>query len=120
LRQEEVTLRPWGDTEATFIGSQANTLLPTISAIQARRLIASENSAFLTFIVEVMEKKEQMDLQGIPVVREFSDVFPTKFSGLPPEREVKFGIECIPGTRPISKAPHRMAPAMLKELKVQL
>jgi hypothetical protein len=53
-------------------------------------------------------------------VQEFSDVFLTKLSSLPLEREVEFGIECIPGTGPISKAPYRMAPAELKELKVQL
>jgi hypothetical protein len=36
------------------------------------------------------------------------------------EREVEFGIECIPGTTLVSKAPYRMAPAELRELKVQL
>ncbi|KAL0537310.1 hypothetical protein IC582_026287 [Cucumis melo] len=34
--------------------------------------------------------------------------------------EVDFAIELEPETAPISKAPHRMAPAELKELKVQL
>ncbi|KAL0554431.1 hypothetical protein IC582_008352 [Cucumis melo] len=40
--------------------------------------------------------------------------------GLPPHREVEFAIELEPGTVPISRAPNRMAPAELKELKVQL
>ncbi|GJS71485.1 pol protein [Tanacetum coccineum] len=40
--------------------------------------------------------------------------------GLPPEREVEFTIELIPGAQPISKAPYRMAPVELKELKDQL
>nr|GEV60542.1 retrotransposon protein [Tanacetum cinerariifolium] len=39
---------------------------------------------------------------------------------IPPEREVEFGIELIPGTQPISKAPYRMAPIELKQLKEQL
>ena len=39
---------------------------------------------------------------------------------LPPQREVEFGIECMIGTNPISKAPYRMAPLKLKELKEQL
>ena len=39
---------------------------------------------------------------------------------MPPVREVKFGIDLIPGTAPISIAPYRMAPAELKELKSQL
>nr|GEY74195.1 putative reverse transcriptase domain-containing protein [Tanacetum cinerariifolium] len=40
--------------------------------------------------------------------------------GLPPEREVEFTIELISGAQPISKAPYRMAPVELKELKDQL
>ncbi|GKA56167.1 putative reverse transcriptase domain-containing protein [Tanacetum coccineum] len=55
-----------------------------------------------------------------PVVHEFSDVFPEELPGIPPEREVEFNIELIPGTQPISKAPYRMAPIELKELKEQL
>ncbi|GJT57107.1 putative reverse transcriptase domain-containing protein [Tanacetum coccineum] len=38
----------------------------------------------------------------------------------PPERKVEFTIELIPGAQPISKAPYRMAPVELKELKDQL
>nr|GEY09633.1 hypothetical protein [Tanacetum cinerariifolium] len=40
--------------------------------------------------------------------------------GLPPECEVEFTIELIPGAQPISKAPYRMRPVELKELKDQL
>ncbi|XP_075486195.1 uncharacterized protein LOC142525792 [Primulina tabacum] len=40
--------------------------------------------------------------------------------GFPPEREVEFSIELMPGTEPISRAPYRLAPVELKELKEQL
>ena len=40
--------------------------------------------------------------------------------GLPPYRDVDFGIELYPGTSPISMTPHRMAPVELQELRVQL
>ena len=33
---------------------------------------------------------------------------------------MEFGIECVPGTNPIFKAPYRMASSKLKELKEQL
>ena len=39
---------------------------------------------------------------------------------LPPDREVEFTIDLIPGTEPISIPPYRMAPAELRELKAQL
>ena len=51
---------------------------------------------------------------------DFTDVFPNEVSGLPPKKEVEFVIDLVPGTAPISKAPYRMAPTELKELKVQL
>ena len=57
---------------------------------------------------------------SVPVVREFLDVFPDELPGLPPAREIEFEIELMPGTRPISIPPYRMAPAELKELKEQL
>ncbi|GJU76375.1 hypothetical protein Tco_1273445, partial [Tanacetum coccineum] len=37
--------------------------------------------------------------------KEFADVFPDELPGLPPAKEIEFGIELIPGAEPISKAP---------------
>ena len=54
------------------------------------------------------------------MVQEFLEVFPEDLPGLPLDREIEFVIDLLPGTAPISKAPYRMAPAELKELKVQL
>ena len=48
------------------------------------------------------------------------DVFPDELPGLPPHRDVDFGIELHPGITPISMTPHRMAPVELQELRVQL
>ncbi|GJV75750.1 putative nucleotidyltransferase, ribonuclease H [Tanacetum coccineum] len=63
---------------------------------------------------------ESPNIENLSVVREFADVFPDELPGLPPAREIEFGIELIPGAEPISKAPYRMAPVELKELKEQL
>jgi hypothetical protein len=41
--------------------------------------------------------------EPINVVSEFPDVFPEELPGMPPERNVEFAIELIPGTAPISK-----------------
>ena len=61
-----------------------------------------------------------MNLEDILVIKEFSNVFPEELLGFPPEREVDMSIEVVHGTTLISKAPYRMAPTELKELKTQL
>ena len=54
------------------------------------------------------------------VVKDFSNVFPKELPGIPPVREGDLSIEILPGIAPISRAPYRMAPTELKELKIQL
>jgi len=68
--------------------------------------------------VEVLETPE-LEPKDIPVVQEFLEVF-QEVPGLPPDREIEFVIELVPGTMPISKAPYRITPAELAELKKQL
>ena len=46
--------------------------------------------------------------------------FPDKLLGLPPHRDVDFGIELHPSISPISMTSHRMASVELQELRVQL
>jgi hypothetical protein len=60
------------------------------------------------------------EIQDIPVVCEFPDVFPKDLPGLLPERDVEFVIELKPGTAPISRRSYRMPPNELAELKTQL
>ena len=65
-------------------------------------------------------RRGQIDVEKIPIVREFLDVFPKELPGIPLEREVDLAIEIVPGTVPMSRAPYKMAPTELKELKSQL
>nr|UBX54593.1 transposon Ty3-I Gag-Pol polyprotein [Lupinus angustifolius] len=67
-----------------------------------------------------LEKKEGGEIQSIPVVLNFSEVFPNDILGLPPVTEIEFAIDLVPGTGPISIAPYRMALLELTELKKQL
>jgi hypothetical protein len=57
---------------------------------------------------------------NIRVVRDFPDVFLEELPGMPPDREVEFVIDLLPGTAPISKRPYRMSVDELKELKKHL
>ncbi len=51
------------------------------------------------------------------MVSEFPNIFPKELPGLPPEREIDFKIDLVPGTISISIPPYRMALIELKELK---
>jgi hypothetical protein len=57
---------------------------------------------------------------NIHAVRDFPDVFPEELLGMPPDTEVEFVIDLLPGTTPISKRPYRMSVEELKELKKHL
>ena len=59
-------------------------------------------------------------LEGVPVVNEYPDVFPDELPGMPPDRDIEFSIDLVPGTSPIAKRPYRMAASELAELKKQL
>ena len=89
-----------------------------ISAMQARRFLRKGCEAFLALVLD--SKREPVNLEKIPVVKEFLDVFPKELPRIPLEREVDLSIEVVHGTTPISRAPYRMAPTELKELKTQL
>ena len=89
-----------------------------INAMTASKMLRKGCQGYLAFIVDM--RQEGTRLEDIPIVKEFPDVFLDDISGLPPDREVEFTIDLIPGTEPISIPPYRMSPAELRELKSQL
>ena len=75
----------------------------------------------LYHIVRVQNLESEVPpIESVPIVSEFSEVFPNDLHGIPPEREIEYGIELLPDTNPISIPPYWMAPIELKELKAQL
>jgi hypothetical protein len=60
------------------------------------------------------------EIQDIPVVCEFPDIFLEDLPGLPPERDGEFVIKLKPSTAPVSRRSYRMPPNELAELKIQL
>lgn len=68
----------------------------------------------------VVDGNGKSKLADISLVSEYQDIFPNELPGQPPEREVEFSINLVPGMTSISKVPYRTAPAELKELKEQL
>jgi hypothetical protein len=59
-------------------------------------------------------------LDEIRIVREYPDVFSEQLPGMPPNRDIEFIIELLPGTPPISKRSYRMPMNELVELKKQI
>lgn len=103
------------ESEFTFVGREIGFSIRVISAFRAKRLLKKGCSGYLASVKDTSQ--DEIPLKDIPVVKDFPDVFPDDLSCLPPEREIDFCIELLPGTRPNSKTPYRMAPAELKELK---
>ena len=116
--KKEVKLHIPGKLEVKFRGMRRELSSNMISTMAAQRMLRKGRQGYLAYVVET--GKEGTTFDEIPVVREFPDVFPDDITGLPPDREVEFTIDLIPGTEPISIPPYRMAPAELRELKAQL
>jgi hypothetical protein len=64
-----------------------------------------------------MQQLDGQSLEDIRVVCEYLDVFPKEIPGMPPDRDVEFVIDMLPGAAPISKRPYRMSSTQLLELK---
>ncbi|GKD58838.1 putative reverse transcriptase domain-containing protein [Tanacetum coccineum] len=66
------------------------------------------------------DKSKEKRLEDVPIVQEFTEVFPEDLPGLPPARQVEFQIDLVPGVAPIVRAPYQLAPAKMQELSTQL
>jgi hypothetical protein len=74
--------------------------------------------AYLTYVLE--SKKKENQLANLPIVKEFSNVFPHELSGVPLEIEVEVSIVVLPDMSLIAQSPYRMALTELVELKIQI
>ena len=83
--------------EVTIHGIPSGSVSNVISSMQAQRFLRKGCEAFLALVLDF--KRGQVNLEDIPVIKEFSYVFPEELPGLPPEREVvcllKFYLERI-------------------------
>jgi hypothetical protein len=58
--------------------------------------------------------------QDVQIVDQYPDVFLEELSGMPPDHDIEFVIELIPGTALKYKSPYRMSDKKLAELKEQI
>ncbi|KAI3735871.1 hypothetical protein L6452_15393 [Arctium lappa] len=93
--------------------------IKVISMLKARRYLSKGCSAFLAYVLDA-SKEVKKTVKDVPIVCEYLDVFPDDLPGLPPDRQVEFRIDLVPGAAPIAKTPYRLAPAEMKEMMSQL
>src|ERR1051325_4282460 len=89
-----------------------------VSTKQLKEFMKDEASVFL--LMATLSVESQSVIANFPVVCDFPEVFPDEIPSAPPEREVEFSVDLVPGTRPISMEPYRMSASELAELKSQL
>ena len=116
--KKEVRLVRQEETGVIFRGIRREITPSLINAMTTSKMLRKGCQGYLAFVVD--RRQEGTQLEDIPIVKEFLDVFPNDISGLPPDKEVEFTIDLILGTEPISIPPYRMSPVELRELKAQL
>jgi hypothetical protein len=82
--------------------------------------IVEFNAAMQADQASLLNQVQGTSLEGIRVVQEYLDVFPKDLPGMPPDHDIEFIIDLLPGTPPISKRPYRMPINELAELKKQI
>src|ERR1051325_5667550 len=98
------------------LGEEDQTML--VSTKQLKEFMKDEALVFL--LMATLSMESQSVIANFPVVCDFPEVFPDEIPSAPPEREVKFSVDLVPGTRPIFMAPYRMSASEVVELKSQL
>ncbi|KAK1424581.1 hypothetical protein QVD17_19914 [Tagetes erecta] len=117
-RERVVRLKAPDGSPVTVYGDQESKIPRVISMMKASRLIQQGCNSFLAYVKDVEEGLRQ--LSDVPIVCNFPEVFPEDLPGTPPDREIEFQIDLVPGAQPVAKAPYHLAPSEMKELMTQL
>ena len=121
--ERRVVFRPEGEPEFHFRGSFSLYHQPFLFLLEVRRLVTSGCDAFLACVISssVEEVGESSPyVYSVPIACDFSNIFSEDLPSFPPPREVEFSINLCPDVVPRSKAPYRMSPIELRELKKQV
>ncbi|GJX84704.1 putative reverse transcriptase domain-containing protein [Tanacetum coccineum] len=117
---EKLVQVPYGNETLTFCGNESSngreSRLTVISCSKAQEYMAKGCQVFLAQISAKKEedKSERKQIEDVPIVRDFPEVFPEDLPGLPPARPVEFQIDLIPGAAPVARAPYRLAPSEMR------
>nr|GEX10664.1 putative reverse transcriptase domain-containing protein [Tanacetum cinerariifolium] len=115
-----------GNTTLIIRGDDSNqgnaTRLNIISCTKTEKYMMKGFPFFLAHITtkEVEHKSEKKQLEDVPIVQNFPEVFPEDLPSLPLTRPVEFQIDLVLGAAPVARAPYRLVPSKMKELAEQL
>ncbi|XP_073061751.1 uncharacterized protein [Primulina eburnea] len=101
-----------GDSNV-FKGSGTSLGTSFISCLKVNKMLVKGCHGFLASVMDV-SKEYNVDVNGIEIVREYSDVFAHDVPRLPPDREVEFVIDVVPGATVFSKIDLRSGYHQLK------
>jgi hypothetical protein len=90
----------------------------TLTSPQGERI--EVNVSMPAEVEAMVNHLEEKSLEHIRIVCEYLEVFLEELPGMPPNRDIEFSIELLPGTAPISKRPYRMDVKDLIELMKQI
>ena len=113
-RMKRVTIRTPSSEEVTFIDERSNHLSNVISTAIARTMVLKGCKAYLAYMIDT--KKTKPILLDTPTVCDYPEELPR----LPPQREIEFAIDVVPGATPAFITLYKIAPVELKELKLRL
>ncbi|KAJ9541812.1 hypothetical protein OSB04_028318 [Centaurea solstitialis] len=117
---KQVWVRAPSGGELVIQGNTARHGAALRSIGRARRHSQHIGRGFLAYVRDTREVGPVKTVTDVPVVQDYVDVFPEELPGVPPERQVEFRIDLVPGATPVAKASYRLAPPEMKELFNQL
>ncbi|KAI3801952.1 hypothetical protein L1987_30071 [Smallanthus sonchifolius] len=117
-KRKRIHLKAPSGSPITVYGDWNCTMPNIISMIKAESYMRRGCEAYLAYVID--DRKKMNELKNVPVVCNFPEVFPEDLPGLPPDQEIEFQIDLLPGAEPVAKAPYQLAPSEIKELMSQL
>ncbi|GJW86477.1 putative reverse transcriptase domain-containing protein [Tanacetum coccineum] len=123
---EKIVRVPFGKETLIFQCNGSNprkeSRLNIISCSKAQEYLSKGCDVFLAHITtkEAKDESKEKRLEGVPIVRDFPEVFLEDLPGIPPARQVEFQIDLVPGVAPVAWAPYWLALSEMKELAEQL
>ncbi|GKF26688.1 hypothetical protein Tco_0082582 [Tanacetum coccineum] len=99
---EKIVRIPYGDEVLIIEGDGCNggskSKLSNISCTKTQKYIQKGCQVYLAPVMakKTDDKSEKKQLEDVPIVRYFLEVFPEDLPGLPPSRQVEFQIDLVP------------------------